>query len=251
MRERTMPGGASGWSGRAGQAGFTLMEMLIALVLMGFILAALATVTAQWLPNWNRGMARVQQAERLAFGLKRMAEDLSVAEFVTANSAAKVPMFEGHELNVTFVRTAIGPNSRPGLEIVRFHEVADANGPALVRDRTPFTPLPPGAVLQFADPVVLIRPPYRVMFSYAGPDGIWQPIWREDAKLPHSIRIAVRDGVTQQTLALSTATLVHTDAPAACVRSKSLSQCLSPNAQPESSAPQGEANAAQANAAPK
>jgi general secretion pathway protein J len=243
------------WSGGAGgEAGFTLIEMLVAMALMGFILVALATVTAQWLPNWNRGIARVQQAERMAFGLKRIVEDLSVAEFVTANNAAKVSMFEGSELAVTFVRTAIGPNSRPGLEVVRFREVADTSGPTLVRDRARFTPVEPGAVLQFTDPVVVIRPPYRVTFSYAGPTGAWQPTWRDDPLLPRSIRIAVRDGVTQQSLALSTAMLVHTDAPAACARAKSLSQCLSLQPEKESTRPDRENTGpapAQANAAPR
>ena len=57
----------------AGEAGFTLIEVLMATLLMTVILGALATVTAQWLPSWNRGMARVQRAERLAIGLERIA----------------------------------------------------------------------------------------------------------------------------------------------------------------------------------
>jgi general secretion pathway protein J len=64
----------------ADEAGFTLIEVLMATLLMTVILGALATVTAQWLPNWNRGMARVARAERLAIGLERIAADLSVAE---------------------------------------------------------------------------------------------------------------------------------------------------------------------------
>jgi general secretion pathway protein J len=235
---------------RGGEAGFTLIEMLVATVMMGFILAALATVTAQWLPNWNRGIARLQDAERLAFGLKRISEDLSAAEIVTGNSQSKTPMFDGSELSVTFVRTAIGPNARPGLEVVRFREAPDPNGPTLVRDHVPFTTMAPGAVLQFADPVVLIRSPYRVMFSYAGPDGVWQPTWHDAAKLPRGIRIAVRDGVTQQTLALSTATLVHTDTPADCVRAKSIAQCLSPPPPGAQGGQQGGAGA-QASAEPR
>ena len=35
-------------------AGFTLIEALVAIRLkLGSILAALATITARWLPNWN------------------------------------------------------------------------------------------------------------------------------------------------------------------------------------------------------
>ena len=49
-------------------AGFTLIEMLMVSALMGAILAALATVTAQWLPNWNRGIVGVQRNEMLGVG---------------------------------------------------------------------------------------------------------------------------------------------------------------------------------------
>ena len=100
-------------------AGFTLIEALLATALMGAILAALATITAQWLPNWNRGFARVQRAEHLSLGLERLVADLAAAEFVAAGRELPQPVFDGTELAVTFVRSALGPNARPGLEIVR------------------------------------------------------------------------------------------------------------------------------------
>ena len=36
---------------RTGEGGFTLIETLVALALMGLVLSALANLTAQWLPN--------------------------------------------------------------------------------------------------------------------------------------------------------------------------------------------------------
>ena len=131
----------------------------------------------------------------------------------------------------TTASTAIGPSSRPGLEIVRFQEVADASGPALVRSRAAFVPMDANAQVRLVDPVVLIRSPYRVMFAYAGADDTWQPTWRNAAELPKRVRITVRDGVTQQRLAVSTAALVHVDTPAACVREKNVNQCLAQIAQ--------------------
>jgi general secretion pathway protein J len=217
---------------RSGQAGFTLIEMLIATVLMVFILAALATVTAQWLPNWKYGMARIERDERLAFALKRLVEDVSVAEFVPANAKVRTPYFDGDELGVSFVRTAIGPNSRPGLEVVRFQEIASAGGPTLVRERAAFVPLAADAPpLRLVDPVVLIRPPYRVAFAYAGADDLWQPAWHNAVQLPRRIRITVRDGISQQKLAVSTVALLHIDTPAECARSQNASQCVKQIAQ--------------------
>jgi general secretion pathway protein J len=217
----------------AGEAGFTLIEVLLATLLMTVILAALATVTSQWLPNWNRGMTRVQRAERLALGLDRIAADLSVAEMVPINGDARTPLFEGSELAVTFVRTAVGPNARPGLEIVRLVEKADAQGLAMVRERAPFAPMPPDAQIRFADQVVLIRLPFRVTFSYAGPDQVWQPNWRGQMQLPDKVRIAVRDGATGQLLSVSGATIVHVNAWPECARAKNVSACLSARLKPD------------------
>ena len=217
----------------ANQAGFTLIEVLVATLLMTVILAALATVTAQWLPNWNRGMARVQRAERLALGLDRIVADLSVAEMVPINGDARVPLFEGSELAVTFVRTAVGPNTRPGLEIIRLIEKADSQGLAMVRERAPFAPMPRDAQIRFADQVVLIRSPYRVTFSYAGPDQVWQPDWRSQMQLPDRIRILVRDGATGQVLGVSSAALVHANAWAECARAKSAAACLNARLKPD------------------
>ena len=208
-----------------GEAGFTLIEVLVATLLMTVILAALATVTAQWLPNWNRGLNRVQRAERLAQGLDRIVADLSVAKMIPVNKDAKLPLFEGSELAVTFLRTAVGPNARPGLEIIRLVEKADSQGLAMVRERAPFAPMPSDGQIRFADQVVLIRSPLRVTFAYAGPDQVWQPDWRGQKELPNMVRVTVRDSATGQVLAVSRAATVHVNASAECARSKNATTC--------------------------
>ena len=217
----------------AGEAGFTLIEVLLATLLMTVILAALATVTAQWLPNWNRGMARVQRAERLAIGLDRIVADLSVAEMVPVNGDAKAPLFEGSELAVTFLRTAVGPIARPGLEIIRLVEKADSQGLAMVRERAPFAPMPSDGQIRFVDQVVLIRAPFRVTFAYAGPDQVWQPDWRGQRQLPDMVRVTVRDSTTGQVLAVSRAATVHVNAATECVRAKNVTACLTTGLKPD------------------
>jgi len=210
-------------------AGFTLVEALLATALMGVILAALSTITAQWLPNWNRGFNRVQRAETLAAGLERIAADLAAAEFISAGAASRAPVFDGNELSITFLRNAIGPNTRPGLELVRIQETGSNSGLATVRTRARFLPVGrDGINVQPApsDPVVLVRAPYRVAFAYAGPDRVWRNMWRNEAKLPTAIRIQVRDATTDRTLAASTATLVHADMPADCVLAEVIADCL-------------------------
>jgi general secretion pathway protein J len=204
---------------RSGTAGFTLIEALVAMALMGVILGSLATITAQWLPNWNRGFVRVQRSELVGIALERIIADLAASEFIAPNREAKRPLFHGAELAVTFVRSAIGPNTRPGLEVVRIAESADRQGPILVRARAPFVPMDDSAIgqLNLTDPVVLLRAPYRVSFSYAGRDGMWKNTWQNAAQLPAAIRLTVRDAATERTLAVSAATAVHVELPANCV----------------------------------
>jgi len=202
---------------RGSTAGFTLIEALAAVVLMGVVVAAFATVTAQWLPNWNRGFARAQRSELLDVALARLVADLSAAEFIPPDRGSEGPLFEGSELGVTFVRSGLTPNAPPGLEIVRIAETADRQGPTLVRSRAPFVPIATAAQSQFAYPVVLLRAPYRVTFAYAGQDRVWRNAWVGGTVLPAAVRVTVRDAATQRALSVSTATMIHAEIAAACV----------------------------------
>lgn len=239
---------------RVGTAGFTLLEALVATTLMGMILATIAAITAQWLPSWDRGFVRVQRSELFSVALNRLAADLSASEYVTPNRESKLPIFEGSAFSVTLVRTAVGPNTRPGLEVVRIAESTDRQGVALVRTRAPFAPFGVGDVsasqLKFSDPVVLLRAPYRMSFSYLGGDGMWSDVWQNANQLPSVTRFTVRDATTGRTLAISSAAIVHVELPAACVDPKVAADCgmqTAPAAEgpdkPSESAPANRGNA--------
>ncbi|MGH6853585.1 MAG: PulJ/GspJ family protein [Methylocella sp.] len=207
----------------SGAGGFTLLEALVAVALMGFILATLATVTAQWMPSWKAGFDRVQRADLLGLGLDRIVADLAAAEFVSSGGANPRLLFEGAPSSATFVRSAIGPNASAGLEIVRLAETDGERGRVLVRSRTPFAPVTAQALdegeLEFTNPIVLVRPPFHISFAFAGRDRIWQETWHDVSQLPNAVRVTVRDAVTNQILPASTAALLNVNAPAACVRS--------------------------------
>ena len=203
----------------SGVGGFTLLEALVAVALMGVLLATLATVTAQWMPSWKAGFDRVERVDLLGLGLDRIVADLAAAEFVSTGGENARPLFDGTPSSVTFVRSAIGPNASAGLEIVRLGETDDARGRVLVRARVPFVPVTAQAQdeLEFTNPIVLVRPPFHVSFAFAGSDRIWQEAWH-DVKLPDAVRVTVRNAVTDQILPVSTAALLNVNAPAECVR---------------------------------
>jgi len=206
-------------SARDGQYGFTLIETLAALALTGLVLSALATLTAQWLPNWNRGFDRIQQSELIGISMQRIVADLAAAEFVPANRASKKPLFEGTALAVTFVRTALGPNVGSGLDVVRLSETTDQGRVVTVRSRAPFAPLPSGVSslteqIRVSDPVVLLRPPLRISFAYAGPDRVFRDDWLDMDALPTAIMLTLRDATSERVLSMSTVAPVHVNAPA-------------------------------------
>jgi general secretion pathway protein J len=207
---------------QAGEGGFTLIEAIAALALMGLVLSALASITAQWLPNWNRGVGRIQRGEAIAVAMQRITADLAAAEYVPANRESRNPLFEGSELSVTFVRTAVGPNVGPGLDVVHLGEGTDRREFVTVRSRERFAPSPVGSSLSerlhLGDPVVLLRAPYRLSFAYAGPDRVWKNRWRGAERLPAMIRLTVRDVASERVLSVSTVVPVHAQRPSDCTR---------------------------------
>lgn len=207
---------------RAREGGFTLIEAIVALALMGLVLSALASITAQWLPNWNRGVGRIQRDEAIAAALQRIAADLAAAEYVPANRDSRRPLFDGLELSITFVRTALGPNIGPGLDVVHLGETTDRHEFVTVRSRTRFAPLPVGSTLSehlhFGDPVVLLQAPFRLSFAYAGPDRAWKSSWHNAERLPAMIKLTIRDAASQRVLSLSTIAPIHAQVPSDCTR---------------------------------
>lgn len=212
---------------RSLQSGFTLVEVLIASLLMAIIVGALGAMTAQWMPNWNRGFARVQRIDLLTAGVERLIADLAAAEPISTGESQGALRFEGSELSVTFVRTALGPNAGRTLEVVHIAEIGSDRGPTLVRSAAPFLPFNaevPTPEPQFSNPVVVVRSPHRISFAYAGADGEWQSTWRNAKFLPQAIRINVREGASSRAV-ISTIAAVHAVVPATCIHVKSANEC--------------------------
>ncbi|QOZ25058.1 type II secretion system protein J [Bradyrhizobium sp. CCBAU 51753] len=207
---------------RTRERGFTLIETIVALVLMGLLLSALANITAQWLPSWNRGLDRIQRSELIGIALERIGADLAAAEFVPANRETRRPLFDGSELSVMFVRTSVGPNAGPGLDLVRLGETRDGGEFVTVRTQARFTPLADGLSLSeqvhFGGPVVLLRAPCRLSFAYAGADRIWKKAWKDADRLPAMIRLTVRDAASERVLSVSTIAPVHVQIPSGCTK---------------------------------
>lgn len=220
-------------------AGFTLLEVIISMALIAAVCGFLAAITGQWLPNWNRGLARVQSSAQLALGLERVVADLTAAEYMPLAQQTSQVIFAGGRRSVVFVRAALGPRAHAGLEFVRIAETLSDRGPAMVRTRAAFLPVVSDIndleSVSFNDGVVLIRAPYRLSFSYAGGDRVWRETWQASTQLPRAIKLTVADA-TGKILTASTATLIHASVPPECITMKSVVECVSSRERPSRTA---------------
>jgi general secretion pathway protein J len=224
--------------------GFSLFEALVAVALMGLVLAMLGTVTARWLPTWNFGFSRLQRADFVGLAIERIAADLASAEFLSLARTRQGATFDGTASSVVFVRSALGPNAVEGLEIVRIAEQPDGDGVALVRTRAPFALLgqesvgqanfgqeslaredADSAAITFTDKITLLRSPFRASFAFADANLEWKDLWRDVPVLPSAVRITIEDARRQAPLA-SLIVFPHMNVAAVCARASSPSGCV-------------------------
>jgi len=228
----------SGSGDHSSVAGFTIFEALAATVLMALVVSALGMLTSQWLPNWNRGINRLQSMEKVAIALDRLGADIEAAEFVSVKAEDPKPLFDGASRRLVFVRTIARPNAPQGLEIVNLTEIPADGGFALTRTTAPFR-ISSGSNVRmprFVDEVVLIKPPYRIKLSYRGLNSEWSDAWHLQPMLPREVTLAV-EGLTGRSLhSLSTSVRLRTQAPVQCANAASLESCLSIIANPPQSA---------------
>ncbi len=210
--------------------GFTLLEALVAVALTALVLSMLRTVTASWLPSWNLGLSRLQNADLVALAAERIAADLVSAEVLSLTPTSLRATFAGTPSSVVLVRSALGPNSADGLEIIKIAEEEGKIGVSLVRSRAPFALLGSkdggSAGIDFSDRVALLRKPFRVSFAYADSNRQWRDQWLDMPVLPSAIRITIKDMTKRMAQDTIMTVSPHANAAAICTRTPSAYGCM-------------------------
>ncbi len=181
---------------RISQSGFTLLELLVAMSLLGLIFAALAGSLRFGTEAWRVGSERLAGSEDLQLvhrTLRRqLASVLNAPGMVEA--ARKSGSFKGQPDRVSFVGTAPARSMGPGLFRLTLGLKPDGQFQALslIWQRIVFGTAEGDR--ENAEP--LLRGVRNIRFSYFGnPDSIGEPRWVDDwqntTALPRLVRIEI------------------------------------------------------------
>lgn len=183
--------------------GFTLLETLLALAILGVLVTLLLASLRVGVAAWEGGEARAEAQQRLRAVTEHLTETLTSAypyQVRPEGQQAAVVLFEGRPHEVRFV-TAAPPLTLPGH--IAFHAVTVAwsEGEGLTLTEKP---LP--AEAPFAEGARLVLDPQvsALRLSYRAESGAWRETWDgvEAKGLPTAVRIELAVRFRNRTAAL-------------------------------------------------
>lgn len=179
---------------RRDERGFTLLELVIALAIVGALLVVAFGGMRVAIAAWTQGENRAESHQHLrgvALVLSRALGSTYPYRAPLALAPEPVLLFRGAENRVEFVTQAPPfPLPIPVAFAAVTIGVETENGPALVirqrvlPNRDPFTE----ATVALRDPAI-----QQITFEYLNEQGEWQKTWDTDAEdtLPRAVRITV------------------------------------------------------------
>jgi general secretion pathway protein J len=187
-------------------AGFTLIELVIALSLLVVMLGLLWGSLNFAVRSWDTGEARAAQAaeRRLSDGFLRR-EMASLFPMRWKDELAMKLAFEGEKDRLRFASTRAAGATRAGISLVGI--ALEDNRDIRQRDLVMRRALPPVDAKDFAaldggERTVLVPGVDSVAFTYFGTDndlveGSWRDVWPSGTRIPQLVRMRVKlqDGV--------------------------------------------------------
>jgi hypothetical protein len=173
------------------ESGFSLVEVLAALVVTLLLVVALTPFVGQMLATWARGTETTRAVELLTRGVGLLRHDLRRAIVWTGYGKSEdLMLFRGNEAAMSFpAATGLGPG-RDGVEMISITVDASRDGRALVRRRAP---LVGSTYASFRDPVVLFSGPFRYVFRYFPREGPGVPVWANVHEVPARVELTIAD----------------------------------------------------------
>ncbi len=201
----------------SGRAGFSLLEVLVAMAITVLLVVTFAPFASQLILTWGRGARTAELVDMLTRGNDRLARDLLAVVPMTLTRGERTSMiFRGGPGYLMFATaTGFGPG-RGGIELVSVGIEQDgAAGQAIVRRRSPLRD-EAIAASGFKDPVTLLTGPYQYRFDYVAADGTKVGEWQDRLDMPARVELTILTP-TGPLLPLPLSYFVPADLSAACI----------------------------------
>ncbi len=179
-------------SGPDPRAGFTLIEVLAALVITTAFVAVVLPYAGRLATHWWVGETTVEAADGWMQAIARMSDDLAEAvPLEVGQGEPRMLAFRGGADVIRFVRPALGGNGGRDLEVVSYAVRSTAAGQALVRqsrrlDAGGFDADPAGSAT-----VALIEGPFRFRLVTLDRDGTRRRGWDAPDRMPTAVELSV------------------------------------------------------------
>lgn len=179
----------SGW--HRGQTGFTLLELVVAITLMGLVLVVLYSGLRLGLNGWDSGEARAEATNRVRltaeFLRRQLAQSMTV--YWTNDKQDETVVFAGQADRIEFVAPMLAQLGQGGLYRVR---IEAGDGGLWIRWR-PYWPTDPNAGEERE--TVLLDGVSSVEWAYFGaerdddPHPQWRSNWASPVRRPLLVRL--------------------------------------------------------------
>jgi general secretion pathway protein J len=195
---------------RAGSRGFTLLELVIALAIVGALLVVAFGGLRVAVSAWQRGEERAEAQQYTRSVTLTIARAVSATYPYRAQRVAgeqPILLFSGEPHRIQFVtQLSPFPVGAPVAFTAVVIELRGGERPGLVvRQRV----LPNHEPFEETPPVIEDEGVKGLTFSYLGDAG-WQDEWKQEdseAALPHAVRITIETGLGDSTSARPTLTV--------------------------------------------
>lgn len=180
------------------QSGFTLLELVIAMTLMGLVLVMIYGGLRLGVRSWDISEQRTARLDeiRLVQGFIRRQLGQSVAVFREDPRAGRVMAFVGEPQTIAWVTPLLTHLGLGGLYWVQLDVIETAAGEGLRMRWRPFRPTEEGAGLGQMEETLLLEGVAEVHWSYFGTDEPgrepqWQERWPGIQQRPQLVRLTL------------------------------------------------------------
>lgn len=182
---------------RKASAGFTLIEVLIAMTLLGIMAVLLFGSMKICADSWQKGEDKITEVNDVAVVYQFFQHHLSTAKplWDDFSEENKVFAFQGRNQALQFVSAFPASAKKSGPQLFSLKLINDGDGQAIQASITPFYPVADGEEWR-KEEITLLRHVRSFSLSYFGldeyqPEGLWQDDWLEKETSPRLVKIKI------------------------------------------------------------